>query len=117
MYSNDDTIKWKLKELTETGGAIVFSLDDYYVQFSSDNSNRLSFEAVSHEFLDSVPESLTPQFRSMSFAIEPGMNYYKYIQVHTDEDYESIANECRKIFTDFYMRDYSIPLAVEEISF
>jgi hypothetical protein len=117
MYANNDTIKWKLKELSQNGGALIFSLDEYYVQFTTDGSDDVYFEAVSHEFLDSVPESLTPQFKSMGFSLGPGTNYYKYVQVNNEAGYEKIAGECQKIFTELYMRDYNIPLAFEEVEF
>ena len=111
MNKNTETILVKLKSLIKHGGSIIFSIGDYYIQFSKEKlEKKINFEAVSHHFLDIIPKNLEKEFLKLNFKILDG-NYYKTID---KINLETTSEEIKEIFERIYKVNYEKPFEIND---
>lgn len=115
MYNNSALLKQKLELLAKSSGFITLSIGDYYVQFSKDeNSNDVLFEAVSHEFLDTLPKNRGKKFKELGFSLKKGENFSKTILIRTIRQRYDVVYDCEIIFDKIYKTNYDIPFQVTD---
>jgi hypothetical protein len=99
MDNNSQTLLYKLQYIIKDGGSIIFAIGDYYVQLAKDKSDKdIYFEAVSHHFLDILPNNIGKEFSKLNFKIDDG-NYYKKVDPN---NIESVIEDVQTIFKDIY---------------
>jgi len=115
MTTNGELLLKKLQLLEEHGGFIVFAIDEYYIQFyKDDDTGELDFEAVSHNFLDTLSTDLAADFERLGFKISEE-NYSKKIY---PEKFAEVVEDAAFIFSNIYLVDYTKPFEVtDEISY
>lgn len=103
MHNNSKILLEKLQALSKDNGGIIFAIGDYYVQFAKNrNENKIYFEAVSHYFLDILPQNLSKEFFKLGFQIDDS-NYYKWVDIN---NVETIVIDVEKIFEEIYKINY-----------
>lgn len=112
MQTNSTIVLDKLQSLANSSGFIIFSIDDYFVQFMKafPSDAFIIFEAVSHNHLIKVPKSAKEKFSALNFSIARD-NYEKEIR---SDAVNNAVEEVRKIFTEIYQVDYDKPFQLTE---
>jgi len=111
MNAKSQSLLQKLDELAKASGFVVFTIGDHYVQFAKDSpGDPIVFEAVSHNFVETVSRELGNHFATIGFKLETE-NYFKEI---VEKDFSNTLIEVEKIFRDLYRVDYSQPFDITE---
>ena len=109
--TNNDILQEKLTALGRGNGFIVFAIDEYYVQFSCEYGDlEMYVEAVSHNFVGSIPQELSSDFKALGFAIT-NENYHKKID---KTSVRQMVKETEQIFRELYKVDYTKPFEITE---
>ena len=69
---------------------------------NSGNQTPIRFEAVSHHFNDLINTDLESNFKSLSFQLENGENYTKFIKLDSESAIDETVNEIVRIFEVVY---------------
>jgi hypothetical protein len=115
MNLDKNIIKEKLKEIQQSGSAVIFTVGEYFMQAAGHSPDTMYVEAVSHHFHSGLNIGLEAGFASLGFKLEEGGNYSKAYPVNSEDDLDKIAGEMETVFRDYYNADPSAPFEVEDV--
>lgn len=116
IKSSHNSIASALWDLQEKGGFVIFSVGDYYVQFTCRIDDiEIYGEAVSDEYLPderTLDPSQITELIQRGWNAPPEPNYYRTFTARTDQDRQAISKEVIETF-QVYGVSSEEPLQIE----